>query len=88
MKSIQAKFDASSKKISILKDAKEENWIKVCERFNDDVSRITDVTDIEDYTGLFECFDDFNKPSFYLVREDKSLYQMKHRHFRSNLGLD
>ena len=56
--------------------------------FNDDVSRVCDVTDIEDYTGLFECFDDENKKYFYLVREDKELRRMKRRHFYENLGLE
>jgi len=88
MKSIQAEFDEKSKEISIKADAKEESWIDVCEKFNDDVSRICDVTDIEDYTGLFECFDDYNKRSYYLVNEDKTLYKMKHKHFLDNLGIN
>ncbi len=87
MKSIQADYDETSKKIEIKENSKEENWAQVCRKFNDDVSRICDVTDIEDYTGLFECFDDHNKRFFYLVREDKKLYQLKHRHFLDNLGL-
>ena len=87
MKSIQADYEKESNKISIKQDAKEENWVAVCERFNDDVSRISDVADIEDYTGLFECFDDHNSPSFYLVREDKDLYRIKRKRFMDNLGL-
>ena len=74
--------------ITIKKDSKIEAWVSVCRRFNDDVSRICDVTDIEDYTGLFECFDDKNNKYHYLVKEDKALYRMKHRHFYDNLGLD
>ena len=88
MKSIQAEFEKTSKKISIKQGAKEENWVTVCERFNDDVSRICDVAHIEEYTGLFECFDDHNNRFYYLVKEDKALYRIKHRHFRDNLGLD
>ncbi|NOX33173.1 MAG: hypothetical protein GXP56_05460 [Deltaproteobacteria bacterium] len=87
MKSIQAEFDKDSKKITIKDDAGQEDWAAVCEKFNDDVSRICDVTDKEDYTGLFECFDDENRSFFYLVRENKDLYRMKHKHFRDNLGL-
>jgi hypothetical protein len=87
MKSIQAEFDEKSKKISISKGAKEVEWPDICRQFNDDVSRVCDVTDVHDYTALFECFDDYNKRSFYLVREDKNLYRMKHRHFIDNLGL-
>lgn len=88
MKSIQAEYNEASKAITIKQDAKIEDWVSVCRRFNDDVSKICDVTDIEDYTGLFECFDDENKKYFYLVREDKELRRMKRRHFYENLGLD
>ncbi|MCD4722774.1 MAG: hypothetical protein K8S13_23385 [Desulfobacula sp.] len=87
MESIQAQFEEKSKKITIKKDAEKEDWAVVCQRFNDDVSRICDVADQEDYTGLFECFDDNNKRFFYLVKEDKNLYRMKHKHFFDNLGL-
>ena len=87
MKSIQVEFEKTSKKITIAKDAKEEDWARVCRKFNDDVSRICDVMDKEDYTGLFECFDDDNKQCFYLVKEDKNLYRMKHKHFFDKLGL-
>ncbi len=87
MKSIQAEFEETSKKISIVKNAEEENWAKVCRKFNDDVSRVCDVMDKEDYTGLFECFDDDNKRFFYLVKEDKNVYRMKHKYFIDNLGL-
>lgn len=88
MKSIQADYDKTKNKISIKEGATRENWVSVCERFNDDVSRIRDVEGIEDYSGLFECCDDDNTVSYYLVREDKALYRMKHRHFFDNLGLD
>ena len=88
MKSIQAEFEKSSKKISIKKGAKEENWVAVCERFNDDVSRVCDVTNQKEYTGLFECFDDNNTCFYYLVKEDKDLYKIKHRHFLDNIGLE
>ncbi len=87
MKSIQAEFEEISKKITIKKGAKEEDWAAVCRKFNDDVSRICDATDLEDYTGLFECCDNDNKRFFYLVKENKSLYRMKHKHFFDNLGL-
>ncbi|NDY74223.1 hypothetical protein DO021_20310 [Desulfobacter hydrogenophilus] len=88
MKAIQAEYNEASKAISIKKDAEIEDWFSVCRRFNDDVSRICDVTDIEEYTGLFECFDDENNKYHYLVREDKALYRMKRRHFYDNLGLE
>ena len=88
MRSIQAEYDRETNKISIREEASEENWVSVCERFNDDVSRVCDVTDVEKYTGLFECFDDKNERFYYLVEEDKRLYRMKHKNFLDNLGLD
>lgn len=88
MKSIQAEYNETSKEIFIKKDAKVEDWVSVCRKFNDDVSRVCDVTDKEEYTGLFECFDDENKKHYYLVKEDKALHRMKRRHFYENLGLD
>ena len=87
MKSIQAEFEETSQKITIKKDARQEDWDAVCRKFNDDVSRICDVSDQGDYTGLFECFDDDNKQFFYLVKEDKNVYRMKRKHFLKNLGL-
>lgn len=87
MKSIQVEFESASKKITVKKDAKEEDWVAVCRKFNDDVSRVCDVTDQEDYTGLFECCDDENRQFFYLVKEDKNLYRMKRKCFFNNLGL-
>jgi hypothetical protein len=87
MKSIHAEYEEKTKKIQISESAKEEDWAKVCERFNDDVSRVCDVTDVKDYTGLFECVDEKNMKVFYLVKEDKNLYRLKRRHFYDNLGL-
>ncbi len=87
MKSIQVRFEKTSKKITTQDDAIQENWVEVCKKFNDDVSRICDITNQEDYTGLFECFDDDNTSFFYLVKEDRNLYRVKHRQFFNNLGL-
>ncbi len=87
MKSIQVEFEKDSNKITIKEDAQIEDWPDVCAKYDDDVSRVCDVADQEDYTGVFECFDDHNNSFFYLVKEDKKLYQMKHKHFYDNLGL-
>lgn len=87
MKCIQTEFEETSKKITVKKGAHEEDWVAVCKKFNDDVSRICDVKDVENYTGLFKCCDDDNKAFFYLVTEDKNLYRIKHKHFYDNLGL-
>ncbi|MBT6339304.1 MAG: hypothetical protein HOJ48_08435 [Desulfobacula sp.] len=87
MRSIQVEFEETSKKITVKKGAKQEDWVSVCRKFNDDVSRVCDVMDQKDYTGLFECCDDDNNRFFYLVKEDKNLYRMKHKRFFNNLGL-
>ncbi|WP_022666138.1 hypothetical protein [Desulfospira joergensenii] len=88
MKAIQAEYDKASRKASIKKDARPEDWPAVCQKFNDDVERICDVGDMEGYTGLYACYDDANKAFFYLVREDKALYRMKRKHFLDNIGVD
>ncbi len=87
MKCIQAELEKDTSKITIPKEAKVENWISVCKKFNDDVQRVRDVKEIEDYTALYECFDEKDISFFYLVKEDRSLYKMKHRHFLDKLGI-
>ncbi|MFO7751095.1 MAG: hypothetical protein R6V54_13490 [Desulfobacteraceae bacterium] len=86
MKSIEAEFDKTSKTIAVKKDAKTENWVDVCTRFNDDVERVCDVEDQEDYTALYQCFDDENREYYYLVKEEKELYALRRRHFLSKIG--
>ncbi len=87
MKSIQAEFQKDPREIKIKPDAEQEAWSDVCKRFNDDVERVCDVSDIEAYTGLYQCFDEKNKGFFYLVQEDKALFRMKRRHFLDNIGI-
>ena len=87
MNCIQAELEKDTDKITIKKDAKVENWIRVCQKFNDDVERIRDITDVEDYTALYECFDAQNIRFFYLVKEDQNLYKMKRKHFLQNIGI-
>ena len=86
MKSIQAEFQKDPRAIKIRPDAEQEDWTQVCRRFNDDVERVCDVSNLEDYTGLYQCFDEQNKGVFYLVEEDKALFRMKRRHFLDNIG--
>ncbi|MCP4118293.1 MAG: hypothetical protein GY737_23420 [Desulfobacteraceae bacterium] len=86
MESILADYHKDTNEITILEGAKQENWVEVCTRYNDDVERICDVTAIESYTGLYECFDDANKGVFYLVNEDKRLFKLRRKHFLSNIG--
>ena len=40
MESIQTEFDEISKRISIIEGSKTGDWVDVCEKFNDDASRV------------------------------------------------
>ncbi|MBI9089475.1 MAG: hypothetical protein JEZ12_09665 [Desulfobacterium sp.] len=86
MESILAEYHQETNEITIQEGAKQENWVEVCARFNDDVQRICDVTTLENFTGLYQCFDDDNKGVFYLVNEDKRLFKIRRKHFLSNIG--
>jgi len=86
MESILADYQKETKKITIVKDAEKEDWAEVCNRYNNDVERICNVTDMENFTGLYQCFDDANRGVFYLVNEDKSLFRIRRKHFLSNIG--
>ncbi len=86
MKAILADYGGKPESIQIKKKAEPEDWITVCTRYNDDVSRICDVTDTDDFTALYECFDENNKPIYYLVKEEKKLYRLRRRHFFENIG--
>lgn len=88
MKAIQAVVEENPRQIHIKEGAEPESWPLVCERFNDDVERVCDVTGISGYTGLYVCYDEKNQGVHYLVNEDKSLYRMRRRHFLSNIGLE
>lgn len=87
MESIKVEYDEDSDSITKLEGEKPELWINVCERFNDDVHRIRSITDMESFTGLFECIDDDNKVFHYIVEEDKALYKYKRRNVYEKLGL-
>jgi len=87
MKSIQAEFQKEPREIRIKAGAQQEDWPQVCRRFNDDVERVCDVTGMESYTGLYQCFDEKNKGVFYLVEEDTALARLKRKHFLENIGI-
>ena len=87
MKSVMVKYDEASDTISGHDSSESESWADVCEKYNDDVHRIRNVTDMGTYTGLFECIDDSNKSFYYIVEEDPELYKFKHRGFYKKLGI-
>ncbi len=86
MQAVQAEYTQDPFEVKIKDKAEVEDWPTVCRRFNDDVERVCDAEDIPGYTGLYQCFDDYNKKTYYLVNEDKALFRMRHRHFLDNIG--
>lgn len=87
MKSIKVEYSEDTDTITTIEDEKPELWIDVCERFNDDVHRIRNISDMDTFTGLFECIDDDNKVFHYIVEEDKALYKYKRRNVYKKLGI-
>ncbi len=85
MKSIKALYNSKKNLYAIKENSSEENWIDVCEKFNNDVHRISD-SDKENYSGIYECFDDDNNSFFYFVEESSSLKKLKRKTFFDNIG--
>jgi len=88
MKAIRAKLESDNETPVIVEGAEVEDWLAVCERFDDDVHRIRDLAGIEDYNSLYECFDDDNRSHLYLVAEDASLHRIRRKHFYRAVGKD
>jgi len=92
MIALHVAYDRKSDTISSIEGAAPEEWVAVCERFDHDVHRIRDangreVAEKEEaYTGLFQCIDEANRDSFYLVFEDRHLYRRRHKSFYQKLG--
>ena len=87
MNSIQVDYDPELKAVTMKKKVETEDWVEVCHKFNDDVERVMNVENYQNYTGLYVCCDDYNNRFYYLVREDKALYRIKRKHFIDNIGL-
>ncbi|GAB6143128.1 hypothetical protein [Desulfocicer niacini] len=86
MDAILVEYDAEKKTLEILKGAVVEDWVTVCNRFNDDVHRLRDVDDLGSYNALYECFDEKDKKHYYVVREDAALFKMRRKNFLGNIG--
>lgn len=87
MDSIKVEYNEDSDTITKIEGEEPELWLDVCERFNDDVHRIQSISDMDKFTGLFECIDDANTVFHYIVEEDKALYKYKRRNVYNKLGL-
>ncbi|MGD8835132.1 MAG: hypothetical protein PVJ19_09340 [Desulfobacteraceae bacterium] len=86
MRALQVHFDKDKDEITRIDDQEEEEWLKVCERFDNDVHRICDSEGQGGYTALYSCFDEDNIPSYYLVEEDRQLEKIRRKVFFNKLG--
>lgn len=86
MRALRVDFNKDKDEISRIEDQKEEDWVMVCERFDNDVHRICDSVGQEGYTALYGCFDEDDNPSYYLVEEDHQLEKIRHKVFLNKLG--
>lgn len=86
MQSVMVDYDETNDVITAKDAATEETWVSVCRRFNDDVHRLRNVSGMGKFTGLYECFDDDNKRTCYIVEEDEGLYRLRHKHFLEKIG--
>ena len=86
MKSLRVEYNPDSGAIDILADVSPEAWDVVCERYDNDVQRVESVSDREDYSALYACYDENNQPIYYLVEEGAALTRMRQKTFLSKLG--
>jgi hypothetical protein len=86
MKALAVDYDATSEHISPQDVEKSEDWEAVCERFEGDVHRVRAASDVADYDALYVCYDEDNRPSYFLVSEDAELQRARHRVFLKKLG--
>lgn len=86
MRALRVKLKNIDNEFTHLDNAKEQAWDSVCEQFDNDVHRIRDVVGDPPYTALYVCYDEDNKPSYYLVEEDRQLSKMRRRVFLNKLG--
>ena len=88
MRALRVEFNKDKEEISRIAEQKEEDWIEVCEHYDNDVHRICDAEDQDGYTALYGCYDEDNKPCYYLVEEDRQLDKIRHSVFFNKLGRD
>ncbi len=86
MQALKINYNAADQTIEAVEGASQESWEVVCERYDNDVQRIRDVSDRETYTAVYACYDEDNQTIYYLVEEDAALMRMRRRTFLSKLG--
>jgi hypothetical protein len=86
MKSLHVNFKEADRTITPIENAETEPWDGVCEKFDNDVHRIMSVSDQDEFTALYACYDENNRPVYYLVEEDEALMKLRRKTFLSKLG--
>jgi hypothetical protein len=86
MQSLQVDYEEATRSITAADDAKPQPWDQVCERFGNDVKRIRTLTDQGGYSALYACYDDDNRPVYFMVEEDAALMKLRRKTFLGKLG--
>jgi hypothetical protein len=86
MKSLRVNFDQATQAVDPIDNASPEPWDVICERFDNDVRRIKTVSDPKGYNAIYACYDENNRPVYYLVEESDVLTKLRHRTFLDKLG--
>jgi hypothetical protein len=86
MKAQQVRYDQDADAIDSPEDQAPEDWVEVCDRYDNDVQRVRDVQDRPPFTALYACYDPDNRPVYFLVEEDRGLDRLRHKVFFSKLG--
>ena len=86
MQSLHVEYNDADGTVTRIGNASPEPWDSVCERFDNDVRRIMDVTDEAGYNALYACYDENNQPVYYLVEEDERLLKLRRKTQLNKLG--
>ncbi len=86
MKALRVEYNKDNDELEIIAGQTDEDWVAVCDQFDNDVERIRNADNQSPYTALYACFDEDNQPVYYLVVEDRQLKKIRHKAFLSKLG--
>lgn len=86
MQSLHVNFNQATQAIDPIDNASPEPWDLICEKFDNDVRRIMSVSDARGYNALYACYDENNRPVYYLVEEGGMLTKLRQRTFLDKLG--
>lgn len=87
MKAVRVDYDREKDLFEVNAAVDPEDWVDVCEKYNNDVHRLRDAAEREGFSALYECFDDDNNSCYYLVEEDSSLFKARRKVFLENVGV-